>query len=828
MWRHYLKVPSTIKRYFPGGAPLHDGIWRDLRWALRRLMRRRLTTATALIALGLGVGATTAIYAVLDAVVLHAIPGANSSRLVIVSYAVADGTRVSLGLNHDGVDDAASRREVFEAVAGWKRLPQVEWSNHGESTQLVGVAVTRRFFELFGVQPEVGRWFLPDEDQPGQSHVAVLSHSFWRASFGGDRSIVGRSLTLSGAAYVVVGIMPAQFEQPNNSVQVWLPDEASAAERESGQRDHYTIGLLQPGLRPAAVRATLAAMPTRLAEAYGLPARFAIRPLQDQLVGPVGRILVLLIAAVGLVLAVACGNVAVLQMVEHSLRERETAVRLALGASAARLLREALIESLLIGVGGVLGTGVAALATRIVRAVGPATIHRLSEAHINLTVLAVAVIAALVASLLASLVPAVRSLRVNLETSLGDGMSVTAGGTSLTSRQRGQALLVLEQLVLVTVLVVGSGLLLRSLMNLLTVDLGYNPDRLLAVQAQAPRTSWATHAELQVALDHLLDNVCAAPGVESAAAMTVVPQKGGQFLLGLGVERTPGVWTSLTDHAREQSVSDGFFQMMRMRVLAGRTFTVADHEGAPRVVVVNQAFAQAAWPGQSAVGQFINEDMGLDGAPRSTTHVLRVIGVVANMRYDLAVGNEFEIYFSRRQRPNSDVALMIRLAPNAENLDSAILDRIKAAGFAARPVTRMIDTVREATVQPRFYAVVLTVFAAIALVLAATGVYGVTAHLVTQRTHELGVRVALGARPQDLRWLVWRAAGTLAVAAIVAGLVGAAALTRFLQSVLFGVTPLDPLTFAVAPVVVAVAAFAGSVLPSRRAAGVDPVRLLRG
>lgn len=836
-----------------GSAPVRwlDGTQRDVRHGLRSLRRRPTLALTAVLTLGLAVGAATAVYGVLDAVVLRAVPGPNAARLVSVSYTLPPPNLIGSSLNHDGVDDAAERTSVFERVGAWKPKPiKATATVNGEPADLLGAEVSTSFLPLFAVAPELGRWFLAEEAEPGRSHVVILSDSLWRSAFSGDPSAIGRSLIVDGDPYEVVGVMPDGFDFPRAAVRFWVPDTATADERVSMQHDHIAIGLLRPGVTMASARASLATMLTRMGQDRGLQLRFSIDLLRDQLVGRAGRVLVLLFAAVGFVLAVACGNVSILLLISHSARARETAIRLSLGAGRGELVRLALVESMLLGLAGaMLGSALAVLAVQAVHAFGPATIPRLLLTRVNIGVLAFAIAVSIAASVLAGLLPAVRSLRLNLETSLGDGLFVAPGGGSLASRHRGQALLVLGQLVLVTVLVVGSCLLLRSLVKLLTVDVGFNPDRLMAVEAALPEppTSTTPHAVItdpaarhaaigqavaarQVLVDQLLADVRAIPGVESAAAMTFVPTgSGGAFRAGLGVERTAGEWTPLPEHARDQQVTDDFFKTLGVHLIAGRTFTTADTWGAPHVVVVSEGFARLGWPGQSAVGQYINENMGRDGRPGSTPELVQVVGVVANLRYELAAGDEPQIYYPRRQLDHPEIGLLVRSAPGSASVEQLVMNRLQSDGFRALGyLAPMVDAIRGSIVEPKFYALVLTLFAIVSVVLAGVGVYGVTGHLVSQRTREMGVRLALGARREQIGALILRAAGTLALIGVVAGLMGAASLTGFLRSLLFEVTPLDAASFAIAPVVVALTAFVAGLGPARRAGKIDPATLLRG
>ncbi len=523
--------------------------------------------------------------------------------------------------------------------------------------------------------------------------------------------------------------------------------------------------------------------------------------------------------AVGLVLAIACANVAILLLVAGRSRVRETAVRLALGANRYRLFQQAWIESLLLSLGGgAIGVGLTALGVRLVRAIGPTTIPRLSTVTVTWNVVTVAVVSAVLASLIAGLIPAIANTRVNLGAAIDDGAIMTRSGVSVASARRGQWMLSLAQLVLVTVLVIGSGLLLRSLVRLLTVDVGWNTDHVIGIQTFSP-TDPVTHLHFgpEPDADVVLADLRRIPNVEDAAMLEVLPTGRGGIFLRQQYQTADGEWHD-TPEMRDQSVTDTFFDLLGMRLSQGRRFNASDVKGAPRVVIVNNALASLAWPGQNPIGKRVG----------SAQFAWEVVGVVNNVRYDLGSDTEPQIYFPWRQMPHAQ-AFVVRYRAGSASPQEAVLDylkRLEPANVVAS-AGPLGGIARKATVEPRFYAVSLSVFAGIALLLAAVGVYGVSAHMVGQRTREFGVRLALGARPQDLRRLVIRSAGLAALTGIILGAGAAMAVTSVLQSQLFEISPLDALTFISAPLIVSLTALLAAWGPAHRAGKIDPSRLLR-
>jgi predicted permease len=800
---------------------LLESVWRDAQYAFRVLWRRRSLAWAGVLTLALGIAAVTVVFSVFQAVVLRAIPGSAGDRLAVIGYTSPSEGPSSAALSHAALDELAARRDVFDAVGSWQRTTGVVWSNEGQSVDLLAFGVSARFFDLFGVPAALGRTFAPDEDQSGKTQVAVLADRFWRAQFGADRQIVGRVLTINGAPYVVIGVMPPDFILPNGNVQVWVPDTATADELARTAGDHFPIGRIRSGLTWPAAADLLARQQPQRAIDLGLDLRYAIRPLQDQLVGPVGTVLPIMLAVVGLVLGIACANVAILLLVHRGTRQREIGVQLALGAGRARIVRQACAEGLLLSLAAVVsGVMLAALGIRLVTSMGPTTIPRLGTVALTWEVLAVATATAIAAGLIAGILASARVARGNLDGTLGDGVFVTRTGLSLASRHRGQALLAFGQLALVTVLVVGSGLLLRSLTRLLTIDLGMDTSRVLGFQvASRPQPPSEQTRPPQVDAEQLVSDLRGLPNVEAAAVLTLLPTgRGGFFRNGLQAERAPGDWVTLPP-ARYQYVTDAFFTTLRMRIISGRPFSAGDVWGAPGVAIVSEAFAATAWPGQNPIGKRLEPS-------RPTT----VVGVVKDIRYDLGSASELQVYYAWRQWRHPAMAVVVRYGPDL----ASPLQHVEAYLKGALPADRVVSSAaplegiaRRSTVEPRFYAVSLGAFALSALVLAAIGVYGVSAHLVAQRTREFGIRLALGARPRDVSMIVARSSAWLAASGVAAGLAGAAAVTNVLQGLLFEITPLDTGSFIAAPLIVALAVLVAGWAPARRAARIDPVRLLR-
>jgi putative ABC transport system permease protein len=807
----------------------------DLRWALRALRRRPGFTALAVITLALGIGANSAIFSVVRAVLLRPLPYAEPDRLVSLhtrGLAFAQGD----WLSQPEIADIAAQPSL-EGVAAYSDGVALNLTGRGEPERAIGAAATASLFSLLGISPLVGRTVRPEEDLPDGPSVVVLSHGFWRRSFGADPSIVGTTVVMNGVGREVLGVMPPEFTLPLDlqdpaPADFWIPIQIDLAQP-SGRGSHYLFGLarLRPGATVQTLNAELAALSLRLtAEGqYSPESRFALwaQPVQEQVVGGIRPILVVLLTAVGFVLLIACVNVANLLVARAEARTREFAVRTALGAARGRLLRQLVVEHALLGLlGGALGLGLAALGVRALVALDPTVVPRAGEIGVDGAVLLFTGALAGLAAMLFGLAPMVHAGRRDVSEWLKEGGA--RGATAGVTRQRFRQTLVAIELALSIVLLAGAGLTLRTFQALLAVDPGFEPRGVLTMRVVTPAATYPDAAHVAEFYRALLERARALPGVQAAGAVRVLPLAAtiGDWSIDLEGRMPPqgedfdGDW---------QIVTPGYFEAMGVRLLAGRLLSDGDHFDAPPVAVINQTMARQYWPDGSALGQRFR----LNGPDAPWIEIVGVVRDEKHLGLGAAVNRKW--YRPHAQwtqsgtTPIRGMTLVARTAGDPLALVPGVREAVRAVdpGLPVAEVRTLEDVVGQSVARQRFTMLLLGVFAAVALTLGAVGVYGVMASWVTERTHEIGVRMALGATRREVAGLVVRQALAPAGIGALAGGAAALLLTRLLQDLLYGVPPHDPLTFVAAPILLALVAVGASWLPARRAAGLDPVAALR-
>ncbi len=796
-------------------------LWQDVRYGVRALAKSPGFTAVAALSLALGIAGTTAIFSVIDQVLLRPLPFAEPERLVIVwENDRLRGTQRERASMPDFLDFRAQAR-VFDALSAWQSA-DLTLTGQAEPERVVVGRVSANFFEMLGAKPLLGRTFAADEEQAGKHRVAVLSHKLWQQRFGANPNVLSGAITLDLDAqpYTVIGVMPPEGRILGNQDDLWIPASPIPNDKFRGIHGTRVYARLKPGVSREQAQSEMTTIMRRLEEQYrddneGRGA--VVVPLHEELVGDLRQPLLILFGAVGLVLLIACVNVANLLLVRGSARQREIAIRAALGAGRGRMIRQLLMENIpLAALGAAAGVVLSVWGVELLRAAGPQDIPRLERASVDARALGFALAVSAAIWFIFSLWPAVK-------------VSAAPSLRASTSRPRAAAsrLLVVSEVGLAALLLIGAGLLIRSFWRLLSIDPGYDPKNVLALSLQLsptrypfpkgwPILEWSQVTRFQ---DQLLEKVKALPGVESAALGTSTPLTGG-WTTRMTIAGRPAPPPGQQDEPNLRLISEDYFRVARIPLRIGRVFSPQDDDRRPKVGIVNESFVRRYFPAEDPLGHRVN----VYGVER------QIIGVVANEKFaGLTRETPPAVYLPYRQNPLSSMTLMVRTAQDPLALSSAVQKEVSSLDrdLALFDVMTLEQALSLALAQRRFTMLLLAVFAATALALAAIGLYGVVAYWVTRRTGEIGVRMALGAQPGHVLGLVLIQGFRLAVIGVAAGALGAAALTRFLKSQLFGVTTTDPLTFLSVPILLLVIALAACYLPARRAARVSPMVALR-
>jgi putative ABC transport system permease protein len=806
----------------------------DFTFALRSSRKRPGFAVVAIVTLALGIGATTTMFSVMDRVVLRPLPFADADQLLVVGTIRPGRTRAG-SMSPLNFYDVRQQNDVFSYLAASRGESVTLPRPSGGVTQLNAHGVSWDFFELLGTRPMLGRTFVAADDEPGAAPVAVLGHGTWQRRFGGDPAIVGRTITLNQRPVTVVGVLDPRFVPPEALYQaeteLWFPlvqlnDDLTTRSNSFLQ----AIGRLRPDVTMDDARQRLDGLALGLAEAYpdvnrnreGEAYRIGMAPLKGATIGNIGDTLTILLGAVGFLLLIACANVASLVLARATARERELAVRAALGAGRGRIIRQLLTENLLLALmGGGLGVALAYGGVAMFRTYSPGSLPRMAEVAVDVRILAFALGLSLLTGMFFGLIPALFTSRRDTNASLKEGAADASGGRG---RHRLLGGLVFAETVLALMLVSGAGLLINSFVRLNQVETGWVTERLMTMQTYVGYSDRYTEPEPRAEFfRQVIERLHAIPGVSAVGATDNMPLDGNQSGVFVTVEGSPTAETEAAE-ASIHTVTPGYFAAMGMPVLQGRSFTQADDADAPRVVIVNRAFATEHFPNGGALGGMIRFGRDLSRPP------FTVVGVVGDVTQQaLATSKAAEIYYSFYRGPRVNMRFAVRTELPAATVAQGMSEAVWAVDPEI-PITNLLtmeERVSQSLATPRFYMIVLGTFAAVALVLAAVGLYGVVSFSVGQRVREMGVRVALGASAGSILRLVLRQSLGITVAGVVVGLVGAVAASRVLRSLLFGIAPGDPVTLTVVALVMLVVATVAVLVPAVRATRVDPIQTLR-
>ena len=806
----------------------------DIRFGLRMLLKSPSVSIVATIALALGIGANTAIFNVVNAVLLRPLPFPESEALVAVYETNLDRGLQRGSHSYPNFMDVRAQNTVFEHISSYHGSDFI-MTGRGEPARLEGYIVTADLFSLLGVKPELGRTFLPDEDKPTETgRVVVLSHSLFQNRFGSDPSIINQSITLDGVKFTVIGVMPRDFEFPiqNNPVELWttIAGDASGKEPITDQRGaHFlqVIARLKKGVSKEQAQAELTTIASRLEQQYpdtNTRRTLQLEPALNALVGDIRPALLILLGAVACVLLIACANVANLLLARATSRHKEMAIRSALGASRIRVIRQLLTESVLLSiVGGSVGLLLAVWWSDLLVALGKEDIPRAVHVGMDWRVLGFTLGVSLLTGLIFGLAPAFHSSKTELVESLKEGGRGTSEGAR---RNHVRNVLVVTELAIAVVLLVGAGLLIQSLWRLRNVSSGLQPDNVLTFNVTLPEIKYNTDKQAQFFID-LKQRLEATPGVQSASSILPLPLSNDRFVISFEIEGRP---MAPKDHPSADyfATGVGYFKTMGIPIVKGRDFDDRDKHGSTPVVIVSETFARQIFPNDDPIGKRIKPGIGT--YEDENTPWREIVGVVGDIRNrSLNTEPKKAYYIPQTQVPFNQLVAVVKTTGEPHGLISAVTKQVAAMDpdIPLFAVKSMPEYLSASVAAPRFSTTLLTIFAAVALVLTVVGLYGVMSYSVAQRTNEIGIRLALGAQSRDVLLMIVKQGGTLILLGLVIGLAGAYALTRLIASLLFGVTAKDPITFGAVAVLLAIVALLACYVPALRATKVDPMDALR-
>ena len=813
-------------------------VWQDVRYGTRKLLKTRSFNLVAILALALGIGANTAIFSVVNTILLRPPPYQDPERLVMVWEANTKRGLGQIPTSFPNFNDLKTINNVFEDIAAFADR-KLNLTGGDEPEQVRGLYVSPNAMSLLGVKPTYGRTFLAEEGKPGANHVLILSYGLWQRRFGASLNAIGRQVELNGESYLVVGVMPPDFEFPPTftatiasskltipNADLWIPLTTDVLPDVRGVRGLLMIGRLKSNVTMGQARAEMDIIAKRLEKEYPGPnegMEVSLIPLRTQITGDIQLPLLILLAATGFVLLIACADVANLLLARTIVRREEIAIRIALGASRFRLIRQMLTESALLGlVSSLLGLLFAYWCVRQLVAFSPTSISRVKEVSIDKWALLFTLVVSLLTAFIFGLAPATYASKSDLNQTLKEGSRSSTEG----SRQsRFHNVLVISEVALALILSIAAGLMINSFLRLQNVNPGFNPRNVITLELQLPQPKYPQAQQRIIFQQQLIQHIEAVPGVQYAGTVNNIPFGGSESHNTYSIEGRDFSNHSERLQAYTRIVSPKYFQVMDIIIHKGRQFTDEDNLDSSRVALINETAARRLWGDEDPIGKRIKL-----GSPESNNSWLSIIGVVGSISHtSLGVTSQPEVYVPFRQNPGPTITLVARATSDPKSVAAAIRQEV-AALDRSLPFTNiryMEDLISNSVAQPRLYTFLLGLFAALALLLAAAGIYGVLSYSVGQRTHEIGVRMALGAQQRDIFKLIVGHTAVLIFIGLGVGLAISLALSRVMSSLLFGVTPNDSLTFVLISLLLLVVGLLASYIPARRATKVNPLIALR-
>ncbi len=799
--------------------------WRDIRFGMRSLLHSPVFSIVTILSLALGIGANTAIFSVVNGLLLRPLPYPESERIVDVWHKPPQQSFPGLdkfSVSPANYLDWKAQSSVFEQIATYT-YSGFSLSTTNEPLPLIGAAVSSDFFSVLRTNASQGRTFIPDEEQPGRDQVAVISDGLWRRAFGGDPNMIGRTLTINSRSFTVVGIMPAGFEFPRDA-ELWVPLAWDDKERQIRSiHDYLVVARLKPNVSKEQAQAEMSTISSRLEQQYPEENKgwgAVVIPLREDIVGDLRVALLVLFCAVGFVLLIACANVANLMLARAANRQKEMAVRIALGAGRARLIRQLLTESVLLAAaGGVLGLLLAMLGSKLLVQLG--SLPNSGEIGLDTWALGFTVLVSLAAGIGIGIVPSLQFTRTNLSDTLKQGSGRT-GGSPI--KQHTRKALVISEVALSLVLLIGAGLMIRSFWKLQNVNPGFDTENALTMSVALTPLRYPGPQQQLAFLDRAIEQIRAVPGVVAVGATTTIPLGGGGSTQPFSIEGRPAGSVAEQPMAQTRYITPDYFRAIGIPLRQGRSFSDHDRDNSVPVVIISEAMARRFWPGENPIGKRLTPSFHLEQGARE------IVGIVGDVKASgLDVDSSAMMYLPYKQSPRPFMSFVVRTASKPESLVQPVSTAIYSIDKeqALTNIRTMDQVLTESLSGRRFNMTLLLTFAGVALMLAAVGVYGVMNYTVMLRKRELGIRMALGAGRMDVLRLVLGQGLTLTLIGVGAGLLSAYALTRLMASLLYGVTATDYVTFASVSALLVTVGMAASYIPARRATKVNPTIALR-
>jgi putative ABC transport system permease protein len=809
-----------------------ETLFKELRYGIRSLLKHPGFTAIAVITLALGIGANTAMFSVINGVLLRPLPYHEPDRLVTIWEESPQRGLYQLPVSFANFRDWVDQNHVFEQISAYT-FTNLNLTGAGEPTRLLAVRSSANLFSLIGAAPLLGRAFLTEEDKEGANRVVILGHALWQSRFGSDPEIVGKSLTLNNQSYTVVGVMSSNSQFPvgfgylgkvlNDPVDLYVPLAATSKETGRGNYSFFSIGRLKPGVTIDQAQAEMTTIEGRLEQQYpegNTGIGISLIPTQEQTVKEIRPALLVLLGAVAFMLLIACANIANLLLVRAASRQKEIAIRTALGASRLRVLRLLLTESLMLSfAGGCLGLLLAIWGTDALMALAPDNIPRLNEVAVDARVFGFTLAVSLVTGIFFGLIPAIHASKPDLNEALKEG---SRGSMASTAGKRTRSVLVAVEVALSLVLLIGAGLMIKSFFRLQQMNLGFNPDNVLAVNLSLSSSRYPEDRQQVAFFREAIERLQSLPGIKSAGATTGLPLTLSLSGSDFRIEGRPEPEAGKEMIIYTRSVSPDYFGTLGISLIKGRDFSERDKSDAPKAAIINNDLARIYFPNEDPIGKRITFDDA-----QSWISIVGVIGDVKQLGLDSSA--KPEVYFPYPQMAAPSMSLVVRTASDPLSLAGAVKSQIQMIDkdLPIDEAKTMQQLLAESISGRRFNMLLLTVFAVVALVLAIVGIYGVMSYTVTQRTHEIGIRVAIGAQSRDVFRMVIGQGMMLAMIGVAFGLIGAFGLTRLMTTMLFGVEPTDPATFVSIALLLTAVALVACYIPGRRATKVNPLVALR-